>query len=287
MSSDSNPSIHSLCGVRNLDADLLGASNAAYLVAFLTKTVWESIHFCSLNLWLVRPPRGLGFRRPLSDESIASARRQAALFKGQALQHFAELQEGADDLRAQYLPAKLELARLHLDAVRVGPIITDSAHESAWSYRQSLQSHLWTAALACTSPQEAEDLKAATSLSSIRRRFFRIARRSGRRKGLPGDGDLGPKEWGRLGVEILVRIKKEVAAAQERRQTPSGCDAPRWSVSNGVQYWARVYGLSRNAMSEKLRDQSIRNKKLGAKNYLIAMDDLPERERVKYSPPKG
>jgi hypothetical protein len=59
-----------------------------------------------------------------------------------------------------------------------------------------------------------------------------------------------------------------------------------WSRAETVQAWAKVFGISRNTMAERFKDQSIRQKKIG-KLHMVVLDDLPASARDKHrEPPK-
>jgi hypothetical protein len=51
-----------------------------------------------------------------------------------------------------------------------------------------------------------------------------------------------------------------------------------WSRTNTVGHWARVFDVGRNTMAGMLKNNVVRNKRLGAKSYQIAVADLPAPE---------
>ena len=52
-------------------------------------------------------------------------------------------------------------------------------------------------------------------------------------------------------------------------------ETPKWSKPDSPTNWADVFNISYNKMRELLKSQKIRNKKLGERLYMIALDDLP------------
>jgi hypothetical protein len=99
--------------------------------------------------------------------------------------------------------------------------------------------------------------------------------------------------FNRLSNEILVEhslVLATLEANQECSAPPLGprptntssADAGGWTTADGVSQWAKVFGVSADTMARKLRDGTIRNKKLTSKIYQIGVDDLPAKHRTKF-----
>jgi hypothetical protein len=89
---------------------------------------------------------------------------------------------------------------------------------------------------------------------------------------------------GTVDKRLLKGLRRAVAdlrlALVERVQVAAPA-AVEWSRPESVKTWARVYGIHRNTMGPRLREQTPRNRKVGNK-YMVALDDLPANERDKY-----
>jgi hypothetical protein len=71
----------------------------------------------------------------------------------------------------------------------------------------------------------------------------------------------------------LFRVRDEKLI--EWRILTAAAPSQAWSHPGTVQEWASQFQLGRNKMSRLLRDQEIRNKRLGGR-YQIAVEDLPK-----------
>jgi hypothetical protein len=63
-------------------------------------------------------------------------------------------------------------------------------------------------------------------------------------------------------------------------------EAVEWSRPESVEKWAKVFGFSRNTMTQRFQEGTPRNKKMG-RFYMVALDDLPAAESAKYRAPRG
>jgi hypothetical protein len=74
------------------------------------------------------------------------------------------------------------------------------------------------------------------------------------------------------------------AAEQPVDKQPS---PPELTTADSVSRWAKAFGVSRNTMARMLSEGTVRNKRLSAKSYQIAIEDLPAKEQEKHRPQKG
>jgi hypothetical protein len=61
-----------------------------------------------------------------------------------------------------------------------------------------------------------------------------------------------------------------------------GEEAIDWTPAELVSHWAKVFNVNPDKMARLLKSQKIRNKDLSTKLYMVAVDDLPLPQKVKY-----
>jgi hypothetical protein len=74
----------------------------------------------------------------------------------------------------------------------------------------------------------------------------------------------------------------QVAVEWEYRQLAGGRSEPEWSRADGPTAWARVFNCSYNTMLQSLKNQTVRNRKISARRYEVALDAIPASKRDKF-----
>jgi hypothetical protein len=59
-------------------------------------------------------------------------------------------------------------------------------------------------------------------------------------------------------------------------------ESMEWTTADGPSQWARMFDVSLTTFRRRLKDGSIRHKKLSTKSYQIAIADLPAKHQAKY-----
>jgi hypothetical protein len=83
-------------------------------------------------------------------------------------------------------------------------------------------------------------------------------------------------------VELLGEVSRS-GGPKIGKELPTG-PTIEWTTATTVSAWAKVFGVHRNEMGRLLRSQSIRNRRLNAKSFMIAVDDLPAMHKAKFRP---
>jgi hypothetical protein len=96
------------------------------------------------------------------------------------------------------------------------------------------------------------------------------------------------KDMGRMGAICLIQRLRGWAAGLtgEKAAGQSGAAPTEWSRPASVEEWRKVFGVSRNTMTKRLREQNPRNERFG-RLYRVALDDLPAGEREKFRAPRN
>jgi hypothetical protein len=77
---------------------------------------------------------------------------------------------------------------------------------------------------------------------------------------------------------IVSRSRREGGDTKARTTSAEGVE---WSRPQPVTVWAKVFGVCRNTMTKRLKEQVPRNESFG-RHYRVALDDLPPGQRDKY-----
>jgi hypothetical protein len=105
--------------------------------------------------------------------------------------------------------------------------------------------------------------------------------------------DSNPLTLGQI-VEEIIRWKEResarmhlLAGAQERltnRKLREGAvpESIELTTADGLTQWAKLFDISPTTLKRRFKDGLIRHKKLSAKSYQIAVDDLPAKHQDKY-----
>ncbi len=81
------------------------------------------------------------------------------------------------------------------------------------------------------------------------------------------------------------RFKRDAVKASQRLSgEASAADAVEWTTADGPSRWAKLFEIIPTTFKKRLRDGSIRHKKLSPKSYLIAVADLPAKHQSKFRP---
>jgi hypothetical protein len=109
-----------------------------------------------------------------------------------------------------------------------------------------------------------------------------------------------------LMAELMGRNAEATSSEPLPEQDPSGAEQPppaitaeapanpipvaptaagesmEWTTADGPAQWAKMFGVSPTTFKRRLKDGSIRHKKLSTKSYQLAIDDLPAKHQAKF-----
>lgn len=100
-------------------------------------------------------------------------------------------------------------------------------------------------------------------------------------------------EWKYL-AQLLATAKEEhrrrksrpkpepLVAAHPRQTAPAKEETVGWTTADGPAQWAKLFGISPATLKRRLKEGSIRHRKLSPKSYQIAIDDLPAKHQAKF-----
>jgi hypothetical protein len=63
---------------------------------------------------------------------------------------------------------------------------------------------------------------------------------------------------------------------------PAAGEPMEWTTADGPAQWAKMFGVSPTTFKRRLKDGSIRHKKLSTKSYQLAIDDLPAKHQARF-----
>ena len=92
------------------------------------------------------------------------------------------------------------------------------------------------------------------------------------------------------GADNAAGTDKELQGADSARLLPEsthlrempGADQIEMTPADGPSQWAKLFGISVSTFMRRLKDGTIRHKKLSSKNYQIAITDLPAKHQAKF-----